>query len=548
MISKKNQNIIEAIKQKDLTSPKVLADLLDMAKAVLREDESETEYCFKISKFVKESVQMLPPTETYNEIYWNALLFEAPYIFDSYVLYMEKNREPKKRFYQPRRKTLKIIAADLQDLEDGVIDFLGVSLPPRTGKSTLCIFFLSWIMGKRPNSHNAMSGHSGILADGFYSESLNLTTSADYTFGTVFPNVKLQNKSAEKNEITLDKPDRFATLTCRGIDGTWTGAVDISNDGYLYVDDLVRDRTESLSPVRLEGRYQDYLNVLVDRKNDGSKELMVGTRWNVIDPLGRVEKENKDNPKYRFRKIPALNENGQSNFEYEYRVGFSTEYFEAAKARLDKNEWEAKYQQNPFIREGLLFPESELRTYNGVLPEFGLIRKVGVGDIAWGGGDSLSLPFGYEYDDGFIYIPDWIFNKGDKETTYPIVTGRSLHHQPSQLHFEANNGGDVYADEIDRRLRIEGFKTNITSKKADNQMSKLAKIIQYAPDIKNKFVFLEEKLRSKEYQDAMDELTMFVQIGKNAHDDSPDSLAQLAKFLDNGIYAKIEIPKMQRYF
>lgn len=137
-------------------------------------------------------------------------------------------------------------------------------------------------------------------------------------------------------------------------------AVDISSDGYLYVDDMVRDRTESLSPIRLGNRYQDYLNVLVDRKNDGSKELMVGTRWNVYDPLGRVETENANNPRYRFRKIPALDENDESNFQYDYGKGFSTEYYRKMRDRLDKNEWMAKYQQRPFIREGLLFPLDEL--------------------------------------------------------------------------------------------------------------------------------------------------------------------------------------------
>lgn len=158
---------------------------------------------------------------------------------------------------------------------------------------------------------------------------------------------------------------------------------------YLYVDDLVRDRTESLSPTRLENRYQDYLNVLVDRKNDGARELMVGTRWNVMDPLGRVETEKKNNPRYRFRKIPALNENGESNFDYDYGVGFSTKYYVDMKSRLDANEWQAKYQQNPFIREGILFPEDGLRYYNGILPE-GDSRVVTACDVAWGGGDSLS--------------------------------------------------------------------------------------------------------------------------------------------------------------
>lgn len=546
MVSEANKRIIEAIKDSDLTEYKHLQDLLDMAILVYQEDTSELNYCLKITTFIKDIIPVLSPSQELNDMYWRAILFEAPHRFESFLFYMEKLRHPKKRFYQPRQRTLRIVAQDLQDLEDGVIEFLGVSLPPRVGKSTICIFFLAWVIGKRPNSHSAMSGHSGILADGFYSEVYNLTTSPEYTFSEIFPDVQLESKSAEKKELNYNMPDRFSTLTCRGIDGTWTGSVDISSDGYLYVDDLVRDRTESLNPIRLENRYQDYLNVLVDRKNDGAKELMVATRWNVMDPLGRVEAENKGNLKYRFRKISALDEDGESNFIYDYDLGFSTAYYHDIKERLDKNEWEAKYQQRPFIREGLLFPETELRTYNGTLPEGGLVRKLSVCDVAWGGGDSLSQPFAYVYEDGSVYIADWVFNKGDKQVTKPIVIGKSLYHKPNQMHFEADNGGHEYADDIDKQLQAAGFKTNITSKKSDNKSSKLAKIIQYAPDIKRNFYFLDEKHRDKEYQDAWDELTMFVQIGKNEHDDAPDALAQMAAFLAGGLYATCEA--MQRPF
>lgn len=191
---------------------------------------------------------------------------------------------------------------------------------------------------------------------------MNLINTREYKFSEIFPDSPLQKTSAEDFEINLDEPDRFATITCRGIDGTWTGAVDVSSDGYLYVDDLIRDREHSLNPVRMENTYQEYLNKMVDRKNDGARELMVGTRWNIIDPLGKIEKENAHNPRYRFRKIPALNEKGESNFQYEVK-GFSTQYYKDMEARLDKNEWEAKFQQKPFIREGLLFPEDELRFF-----------------------------------------------------------------------------------------------------------------------------------------------------------------------------------------
>lgn len=543
MISAQNKAVVDAIKRTDLNSYKALSDLLDMAKVIAEpEGDNDLSYALKLTNFIKRKIPTLPPSVEMNWLYWQALKFEAPHRFESFLLYMEKNRAPKKRFYQPRAKTLHVVVEDLQDLEDGLIEFYGLSLPPRVGKSTVCIFFLAWCAGRHPDLHNAMGGHSGILAKGFYKEFLNLITSPEYTYSEIFPNVTLESKSSDEYTVNLNDPDRFATLTCRGIDGTWTGAVDISAGGYLYVDDLIRDRTESLSPIRLENRYQDYLNVMVDRKNDGAKELMVGTRWCVADPLGRNEEKFKGNPKARFRKIPALNEKDESNFDYDYGLGFSTEYYKNLRDRLDKNEWMAKYQQRPFVREGLIFPIDELNYYNGVLPDGDCITAAAC-DVAWGGGDSLSMPFGKLFgsaDDGPIYIPDWIFNKGDKYVTKPIVVAKTLQHKPNMERFEANNGGDEYAEDVDRMLREQGYKANITWAKASNQIGKMAKIIQYAPDIKKRFYFLKPELQGEEYKAAMEELGMLTQVGKNEHEDSADGLVQLFQLFDGGM-TKIEI-------
>lgn len=539
-------------------------------------EEKEIEYGLKISARAKEIIEYYvlklsgddiwalerycqTNDEKYTLVdnYYELLKIESYYLFESFIQYMEKDRNYLKRFYQPRRKTLKIVVDDLQKLEDEPIKFQGVSQPSRTGKSTGCILFLCWIALKRPNSHSAMGGHSGILAKGFYKELLNMMTTEEYTYKEMFffwhPEYSNKpfptDKSADDLTITLGDPDRFATITCRGIDGTWTGAVDVSSDGYLYVDDLVRDRQHSLSPTRMEDTFQEYLNKMVDRKNDGAKELMVGTLWNVMDPLERIRKQYENDSRYRFRKIPALNENDESNFDYEIS-GFSTQYYHDMRDRLDKAEWEAKFMQRPFVREGLLFPSDELRRFNGILPD-GDFRRVGVTDIAWGGGDSLSMPIGAEYDNGDVYIYDWVFNKGPKEVTIPLVVGRIIGNEIRQTRFEGNVGGDLYCQYVDEKLQEQNYKCSCTSKKAPNKIEKLSKIIAYSGDIKRKFIFLtqnkptpeqrDEDARlgvkryymSKEYQEAMDELTMFVSIGGNEHDDAADGLTQLEMFLEN---------------
>ena len=472
------------------------------------------------------------------DIIGRTYLFEAKDVFDSYCIYLEWNRAPEKKFYQPRRRILHTLVNDLEDLFFHRVDFLGISMAPRTGKSTLCIFFITWLMGNRPDVASVMSGHSDKLTNGFYGEVLSIITDpVTYNWGKIFPDVQLVDKSAKDESVDLNRKKRFPTLTCRSIGGTLTGAVEIGEGGVLYSDDLIEDLEESLNVERLNNKYDAYLNQLKDRKKQGALELMVGTRWNVLDPLGRIQNQYADNPKYRFRVIPAVDENGHSNFNYDYGVGFDDAYYADMKASIDDATWWAKYMGKPYVREGLLFPADELRYFNGVLPDGEPDRKLMVMDIAWGGGDFTACPIAYVYGDA-VFIPDLVFNNGDKTVTRPEVVGKIIQHKINVVRGEANNGGDEYCDVVDSQLRQQGYHCSVRSQRAPSGQSKLSRIIQYAPDIK-RFYFLDEKHQSKEYKAFMEQVTMFTQLGKVPHDDAPDSLAQLADELYNGI-SKIE--------
>lgn len=564
----------DKIAQKGVATYKMLNDLCEYNALELLQPEFDDERPFLLEQSLFVKKQCIANIEIkadikFLELYFKALLSETPFSFASYIEYLEHNRPNDKKFYQPRRKTLKQVVEDLQWLEDDPkAKFYGLSLPARTGKSTIAIMYLTWIMCKRPNSHSAMGGHSGILAKGFYKEVLNFISTEEYAFADMYhymnPNSKtmVRDKSADEFTITLDKPDRFATLTCRGIDGTWTGAVDVSgtpNQGLLYVDDLVRDREHSLSPIRMENTYQEYLNKMVDRMNVGAKQLMIGTLWNVYDPLERLYQKYNGQEGYLFRRIPALNENDESNFDYEI-YGFTTEYYREMREKLNDAEWQAKYQQRPYVREGLLYQSDELRYFNGILPD-GDHRIVAVVDVAWGGGDSLSMPIGAEYENGDVYIFDWVFNKSTKEVTIPLVVGKIVANEIRQMRFEGNTGGDLYCQYVDEKLREQHYKCSCTSKHAPSHMAKVEKIIAYSDDIKRKFVFLTDKrptdeeksqdlangvtryVRSDEYQSAMNELCIYTTLGKNEHDDAPDGLTQLAMFIEGGNSAKIEVPR-----
>lgn len=539
--------LLEKIFEKIKKTHSIVAmnDLKDICRECAKTNiPLSTEYLVKLSDEIE--VAIVNPAISEKDLrelfalHKKVVFLAAPHSFHCYLLALEWLRSPERKFYPPRRAVLKPLVDDLQDLADGKLDFLGISLPPRVGKSTLCIFYMTWMMGRKPDVANVMSGHSDKLTDGFYRELLSIITDAtQYTWGEIFPNVSIVDNSAKNETIDLGRKKRFPTMTCRSISGTLTGAVEIGSGGVLYCDDLIEDLEESLNPLRLQAKYDAYLNQLKDRKKLGAVELMVGTRWNVFDPLGRVQQQYDGNERYRFRVIPALNEDGESNFNYQYGLGFDTAYYRDMKESIDDATWNAKYQGNPYIREGLLFPEDELLTYNGVLPD-GEPEKVAVCDVAWGGGDSLSMPIVYKYGEN-VYVHDVVFNRGDKTVTYPVVIGRIKQHLPHKARFEANNGGHEYADNVDKELRKDGVHINVFSRKAPNNQSKLARIIQFAPDIK-KFYFLGDKYRSKEYREFMQEVTTFVQTGKNIHDDACDSLAMVADEIYHGT-GRIEIIK-----
>ena len=510
-----------------------------------------TDYIKEIA--LKEVVDDAKHAKTWRKLYWDIVKLESFWFFESYLIYMEHKRPFEKQFYLPREKTLKKVVDDLQALEySNSQKMYTLSMPSRVGKSTIMVFFLTWVVLRHPSSHNAMGTHSGFLADHFYKLLLDIFTTPEYCFEELYKYFQpdklfIEDKSAEKMTISFVSKGDFPTITCRGIDGTWTGAVDISSDGYLMVDDLVRDRAHSLSPKRMNDTFSEYLNKMVDRKNDGAKEVLIGTLWNVLDPIKRLEEMYGNDSRYVFRRIPALNENGESNFDYEIK-GFSTEYYQDMKDKLiragNEAEWMAKYQQQPYVREGLLFSLDELGYFNGILPQGHKFRFVVNCDVAFGGGDSVSMPVGLQdQTDNVVYIVDWYFNSSGVSVTVPGVVDMIIKHGIKNVTFEANAGGQLYSAKVQEELKSRNYLCACDSVRAPNNLSKEDKIKACEGTIRQKFRFLDGTKhnaddydnetviyeKSAEYERALDELGTYVTIGKNVHDDAADSIAQIAE-------------------
>lgn len=456
--------------------------------------------------------------------------------FDDYCIWLEIDRPKEQRFYQVRRKCLLPLVHALQDLYDRKIRFLAVSMPPRVGKSTVCFLFLSFVVGHHPLSHNLCVGYSTTLAKEFFGRIEDFIKLSDYRWNDVFPQLTgITRDSVE--DLCFDvktKPTAFPTMVCRGIDGSLTGGCDVSEDGVLYCDDLVRDYEEALNPNRMNMLWGKYVNQVRDRMKGGAMQLMVGTRWNVYDPIGMMQSLYEGNPEYRFLVIPALDDNDESNFAYD-RDGFSTADYRELRRITGDAEWKAKYCGEPYVREGIIFGADELRYYNGELPEGKPDQIIATVDVAFGGGDSVCMPIGYVYgqgEDAVVFIPDVVFNNGATGTTTRIVAARIMQHDPERVVIEENSGGLLYKGKVEEILQSYGYMKPLKSKRARKEIPKVDRILFRCEWIKAHFVFLEPRKQNLEYRQFMRELTTYTAKGKNPHDDAPDGCAQLADEID----------------
>lgn len=484
--------------------------------------------CRQKVRFAKTDTEL---SIKFYELAKKAALCLAPHLFHYYLLYVEWDRLPEKKFYVPRMNVLKRVVDSLQRLEERKLKRLAISMPTRTGKSTLGMFFMSWVAGRHPLGSSALTGYSDTLTNGFLDEILGIISDPEYLWADVFPTCQIANISRENGSFCLNKRRRFATITCRGIEAAWTGAIDVTD--ILYCDDLIKDFEEACNERRLAAKYNAYLNQTKDRKKDRAVELHIGTRWAVNDVIGRLQVQYADDPQSEFLVLPALDENNESNFKYAYGVGFSTEYYLDIKESLDPCTWSCKYMGDPYVREGLVFERDSLNYYNGVLPD-GQCDIMSAVDVAWGGGDSLSAPIIYWYGD-VGYVHDWVFSNGGKTVTQPLICSAFSKNNVARARFEANVGGTEYAEETDSQLRAQGYKMNITTQRASTKSSKMDKIIRWSEDIKNKLYFRSDSGRGEMYDKAMNELCRFSMDAKKQHDDAPDSLAMCMDFRFNGL-------------
>ena len=472
------------------------------------------------------------------------ILFKiATWDFDAYLQALEWKRKPEERFYLPRRAQLQPIVMGIQDLSDDNLDELFISMPPRVGKSTIMLFYMAWMMGRNPELSNLYCSYSDTLTDAFFTGIQEVINDPNtYSWHEIFPHAQIVKIDNQKETMDVNRKKRFHSLTCRSLYGTLNGACDAT--GLLISDDLLSGIEEALNRDRLETVWGKVDNNMLSRAklDQGCKLLWCGTRWSIQDPIGKridtlTESEKFRNHRFRVVNVPALNENDESNFDYLYGVGFSTETYHQRRASFERNDdmasWLAQYQGEPIEREGTLFTAGNLRYYNGILPDEPPVRIFMAVDPAFGGADRSAGPVCFKYENGDIYIPDVLYTDGDKTVSHPAIVALIKRYNVAALQIEASKTIESYVDEVEARLKEEGIRINLTSKPASSNTSKVDRIFDKAPDIRERMVFLEQGRRNKTYSLFMQNVFSFKVMSKaKQHDDAPDSLAQAIE-MDN---------------
>jgi len=550
-VSDKNKQIIDLIKRGNLDSYKVLNDLVDMARVVIDED-GDIEYAMKITNFVIRKVQTLPIDEDMNELYWNARLVEAPYRFESFMLYMEKNRSPEERFYQPRMNPLHIVAEAIQDLRDDKLDELFINMPGRVGKTQIVKFAFVWFGSGNTELSNLYTAFSDKITKAFYTGCIELITDPTYTYNEIFPNNRIVSTNGDDEIVDLNRKKTYPTFTCRSIYGTLNGACDCN--GLAIDDDLFSGIQEAISPDRQTTVWGIFDNNFMKRLKRKAKLINMGTRWALGDVQGRRRDLLENNVDFRGRRyrvisIPALDENDESNFDYPYNLGYSTQDYKMTRASFEANDdmasWFAQDQQEPIERQGALFTSDNMRFYNGVLPQEQPDRIFMYVDEAFGGGDYVSGPVCYQYGD-VGYIPGVVYNNGDKFVTRPLVAEKIMELKVQAVKFEETRTTSDYHEGVEEILKKNDYKCNIMCQAPGTQKSKSERIFDKAPEIREMY-FLEQSIRPPEYEKFMLNMYAFKMFSKNKqHDDAPDSMAGLCNMKHNG-YAQCMVLTDPRY-
>lgn len=483
--------------------------------------------------------------EEFDNLLFRSLLFCAPHYFDAYLQAVEYGKPFDKKFYLPRRHYLRRYVEGYQEVLEGKLDFLSISMPKRCGKSQLGINFTNMLSGKFPDRSTLMEGTGDDLVQSFYKGCLEyIQQPNDYHFYDIFPESKLVQTNADTKVINLLHKSRFPTVMCRSIDARQVGLSEATN--LLYLDDCVEGREEAKNRQRLDDKWEVISGDIIGRAIEGTPIVICGTRYSLYDPIGHLQEEmRKQGKRCKIIETPALDPvTDESNFEYirEGRKVFTTQYFRDQREMLSAEQFESEFQQQPFEAKGILFPEASLNRYFELPVDREPDSIIAVCDTADKGADYCSMPIAAVYGDE-VYIVDVVFDDSPPEVTKPECAKALMDNLVVAGTFESNNAGTYFARDVQQILTDRKYVCNIRTKRTiSNKQTR----IEFASDnIIKHFYFKDPSLyaRNSQYAMFMKQVTTYTRSGKVPHDDAPDSLSLLENELRGLVGAKVEVFK-----
>lgn len=528
--------------------------------------EKDIEYGLQLTKRAKELIEGFCTAKTGGTIWdlekyafdhkttyelinkkYEVLLLEAQNkIVDSYFQYIEKKREPKDRFYMPRRKQLiKIGLVDaLQGMIDDKYDILCVSLVPGAGKSTIEKFFHSAVAGWFPKDYSLFYSHSGDITRMYYDGVYDIVTNDDdYAWHDIFPNLSVTSTNAKMEQFNIGKYKPFPSVQCTSVGSKNAGKVRASK--FLLVDDMIGGIEEALNPTILDKLWNKYAVDARQRKTqdtDGKpcKEIHIATRWSVHDVIGRIQNMYIGNPRVKTISVPDVDPTtGESNFDYEYG-GFTKEFFADQQLLMDEISYRCLYKQEAIEREGLLFPDDKIRRYFN-LPHGEPEIITAQCDTKGKGTDYFVMPILQKYGEDYYCVDCVCDNTADYEMQYENASNALVNNQVQECEFERNAGGDRVAMEVNKRVENKGWICNITD--VPTETNKEARIFQCSNWILQHIIFKDQSLYkpNEPYGVMVSLLKRYSVTGKKQLDDVPDVFSNFALRMTQGsIIAKVE--------
>lgn len=536
------------------------------ACSVAINDEKDIEYGLQLTKRAKELIEDFCTAKTGGTIWdlekyafdhkttyelinkkYEVLLLEAQNkIVDSYFQYIEKKREPKDRFYMPRRKQLiKIGLVDaLQGMIDDKYDILCVSLVPGAGKSTIEKFFHSAVAGWFPKDYSLFYSHSGDITRMYYDGVYDIVTNDDdYAWHDIFPKLSVTSTNAKMEQFNIGKYKPFPSVQCTSVGSKNAGKVRASK--FLLVDDMIGGIEEALNPTILDKLWDKYAVDARQRKTqdtDGKpcKEIHIATRWSVHDVIGRIQNMYIGNPRVKTISVPDVDPvTGESNFDYEYG-GFTKEFFADQQLLMDEISYRCLYKQEPIEREGLLFPDDKIRRYFN-LPHGEPEIITAQCDTKGKGTDYFVMPILQKYGEDYYCVDCVCDNTADYEMQYENASNTLVNNQVQECEFERNAGGDRVAMEVNKRVENKGWICNITD--VPTETNKEARIFQCSNWILQHIIFKDQSLYkpNEPYGVMVSLLKRYSVTGKKQLDDVPDVFSNFALRMTQGSrIAKVE--------